>query len=180
MIFKILLHSLAIIVLAIIQSAGVSAFTGWLNDLQVFILAALLFLAVDKANLAFIYALGGGVALGFFSGLPFGLHLLALAGAVWTVYLVFENVITNRSLYSFALLALMANAVYKAFLYGFWYSLSWLNVDTALPLVDSRFWTLELKSLLLNLLITALAYQVLSFIGKKYQPAFLASLNRYG
>ena len=180
MIVRIIVNTAVILLLAVIQTAFVSALDGWLNNLQLIIIYTLLLIAIDKKPLAYIYAFASGLVLGFFSLAPFGLYALSLLFAVFIVDMVFENIITNRSLYSFVMLCAVANVSYKIFLYSSWSIVAWLKFDIAPFVVNPNFWLLEFKSLLLNMIVMLVAYQGLSFISKKYQPRFLLGFNRYG
>jgi hypothetical protein len=126
------------------------------------------------------YAFGIGLVMGFIGLAPLGLHALALVLAILAADLFFENVITNRSLYSFALLGLVANLAYKSILYSFWAGLDRLGIPGTAISFGSDFWSLEARSLAVNILMMALVYQVLIILSKKYKPAFLSGLSPYG
>lgn len=180
MIIRVLINVLVVILFALVQTSFISGLSSSLGGLQLAILLSLFFLAIDKKSLAFIYAFAIGLVMSFFSMAPFGLYALAFLLAVIVVDLVFENIITNRSLYSFIMLSVVANVSYKIFLYSFWMIISWLNYDLVPFVLDTNFWIFEIKILLVNMITMIVVYQALSYISKKYQPRFLVGFNRYG
>lgn len=110
------------------------------------------------------------IVLGFLNDIfnfhHFSFNLIAFFLTSLVIYLILKNIITNRSLYSFLFLSLIALIVNKLLFILF----SWIfNLKIAFS-----FNFLELFSeLLINLLVVLIIFNLLSFASRRLQPFFL-------
>ncbi len=127
---------------------------------------------VSLVVLVFIMVLGGletaawwfllnGFLLDLFAFKFFGFYTLLFAVILTAVYLLFNNVLTNRSLYAFLLLVAVAVLFYDLASYLV-LGLSWQN-----------FFIMELKRLGANLLLTIVIFYAITLLSYRLRPVFL-------
>lgn len=161
------------IALALLQFSLVSSLAFPWNNLNLVFLAIIFtFLAVGSCQ-AFFLAISAACFLDIWSFYPFGLFIFSLLLSTLIVYLILENFLTNRSLYSFLLLTLLG-LILESFLYHiFLLVFDWSVSFNSFFLTSASFWQSLLWSLLLNLLILALFFNLLALASRRLQPFFL-------
>lgn len=160
-------------ILALLQFSLVSAWmTPWsnLNLAMVAVIFAFLALGRDRA---WFLALAIGWFLDVFGFHPFGLSLLSLFLSAVLVYLVLENLLTNRSLYSFLLLTaigVLAEAIFYNLLL---LVVDWSGATGQFFLISNSFWTALFWNLLSSLLLIGLFFNLLALASHRLKPFFL-------
>ncbi|BFD25140.1 MAG: hypothetical protein JST_000464 [Candidatus Parcubacteria bacterium] len=102
----------------------------------------------------------------------FGLHLISLPLTVFFLYLLLTNVVTNRSLYSFLLLALSGSIFYNFFLYTF-LLLAPGGLTPGFFLGNASFWRYLGTQIIWSVGLMLLLFNLVSGLSKKFQPVFL-------
>lgn len=160
-------------VLALIQFSLLnSLFWPW-NNLDLIMVAIILAFLVFNREKTWLLAAASGWFLDSWGFHPFGLSFLSLFLSAVLVYFVLENVLTNRSLYSFLLLTAIG-IIFKSFLFQlFLLIFDWSGSVKNFFLIQISFWESLFWSLLLGLLIVGLFFNLLSSANRRLQPFFL-------
>ena len=106
MYFKIFLNILLLIGLAIAQAAFINSLPSFIGQLNIAVVVLVWLLNLSSFNNVLWWSVGIGVIFDLYSFLPFGLHTISLLVAITLTYWLFENFLTNWSVYSFAALTL--------------------------------------------------------------------------
>jgi len=159
--------------LALLQFSLVSALPWPWNNFNLLVVAFIFaFLTVGRDK-AWLLAAAAGCFLDIWSFHPFGLSLLSLLFSAVIVYIILENVLTNRSMYSFLLLTAIA-IISETFLYNiFLIILDWSGSASKFFLFSVSFWEALAWSLLLGLLVVGLFFNLLAMASRKLHPFFL-------
>lgn len=159
--------------LALIQFSLISALPWpWSNFNLAVIFYIFAFLALGRDQ-AWLLAAASGWFLDVWRFQPFGVSLLSLTLSALVVYLVLENVLTNRSLYSFLLLTaigLFAETIFYNILLTIF---DWSGAAGNFFLFNSAFWESLAWSLLLGLLVVGLFFNLLASASNRLKPFFL-------
>ena len=159
--------------LALAQFSLVSALPWPVNNFDLPVVAIIFaFLLVNRDRAWFLAA-----AMGWFLDIlafhPFGISIMALVLSAVIVYLILENFLTNRSLYSFLLLTVIG-ILSEAFLSNILLSIFDLSESTSrFFLVRGSFWESLGWSLLLGLVAVGLFFNLLAVVSRRFQPFFL-------
>lgn len=175
-ILKSIAFFLAGVLLSLLQFSWVSTWAWPLSSINLPILALILSLLLFKPKRTWLLALAAGLSLDIISFGPFGAHSLSLLVSIWIASLILNDLLTNRSLYSFLLLSLLtlfANAIlYQLFLLLFDWGLS----QSSFFLFQSSFWQILAWRILFSLLIVLLLFYVLVTLTRRLKP-FLLNKN---
>ncbi|MGE5426192.1 MAG: hypothetical protein ACM3PZ_03895 [Bacillota bacterium] len=160
-------------ILALVQFSFVSGLPDPAQNFDLPIIAFIFAFLLMSRDRAWFLAGATGWFLDAMSFHPFGISTLALLGSAIIVYLVLENVFTNRSLYSFLLLAvigitseaLISNALMAVF--------DWQGAGGRFFLWSAGFWEGLAWSLLLGLVAIGLLFNLLAAVSRRLQPFFL-------
>lgn len=120
----------------------------------------------------------GGTA-NLFSGFPFGTIPAILGVLAILLHHLFQNLFTNRSLYSLIILTMVGTAVHDLLLILSSFFLKKINlIPFALVTIEASFWKTEITHVLTN----SLAVFILFFIGRSltrmFQQRFLMTARR--
>lgn len=164
---------LASATLALLQFSFISALPWPLNNfnlsLTVIIFSFLLFDGDDVWLIA--------IFLGFFLDVwlfhPFGIAILSLFISALVLYFVLENLLTNRSLYSFLLLTMIAVISNTLFTRIFLIIFDWSGSSASHFLRSSLFWESFAWDLVLNLIVVGAIFSLLAILSRRLKPFFL-------
>lgn len=159
--------------LALIQFSLISAWSEpWsnLNLVMVAIIAAFLTLGRDQA---WFLAVATGFFLDVFAFHPFGIAMLSLFFSAVVIYLILENLLTNRSLYSFLLLTIIG-VLAEAFIYNLLLLVfDWSGSTSKFFLISVSFWQDLLWNMALSLILVGLFFNLLVLVSRRLKPFFL-------
>ncbi len=168
--FFLLLFSLF---LALIQFSFISALPApwsYVNLIIVAMLAA--FLTLGRSQ-AWFLAAASGFFLDIFTFHSFGVAMFSLFFCAVIVYLVLENWLTNRSLYSFLLLTFIG-VVAEALIYNFLLLiLDWSSSAGKFFLVSGSFWRELAGNIVISLILIGLFFNLLVLVSRRLKPFFL-------
>ncbi|MDD3285377.1 MAG: hypothetical protein PHG95_01975 [Patescibacteria group bacterium] len=159
--------------LAIIQFSLVSAWSSPWNNVNLVIAAIISAFLIFNRDQVWFLALASGWFLDVLGFHPFGVALLSLLSSAAVVYLVLENWLTNRSLYAFLLLTLIA-VVVEALSYNFLLLIfGWSESAGKLFLLSDYFWKDLAATILISLVLVGLFFNLLALAGRRLKPFFL-------
>ncbi len=170
---KILLNSILILILALVQTGFISGLPSWFGNFNLSLIILLFILVMGGLNLSLWWVIGTGTLLDIFSFEPFGTHLFSLVLTIVIVNFLLVHFFTNRSLYSFLALTFFGSLFYEFFSNSIGYFLSLILNKVSFLVLDERFWTGELKQLILNLFGTLILFYAFNFLSVKLKPVFL-------
>jgi len=157
--------------LALIQFSLISAWPGIFRQINLGLISLIFTLFFFGQRSALWLALILGFWLDLISFKFFGLYLISLVATVLGAQWILKDWLTNRSLYSFLLLILMATLAYN-FLVVILFSI-FLTDRSLFFLAQKNFWlTLGYQSAW-SLLAAALLFNLVASLTKKLQPVFL-------
>lgn len=120
---------------------------------------------------ALFFALVGGLALDCLSFHFFGFYILILFSTAWLSEIVLRGWLTNRSLYSFGLLILLATLIYNIIASCLLYFFS--ETATSFFLWNSSFWHSLAYQSIWSLLAALLLFSLASAATRRFKPFFL-------
>lgn len=165
--FKLILNIFLIILAVIFQVSFLNSLTQGLTliNLPLIIIILLIFFSLFKW--AWLWTLGTGILLDFFSFLHSGQTTLSLLLVFLIIYLLLTFVFTQRSLYSLIFLGVLATAFYQLSLFSFnklFYSLGFIDYE----IIFSSFYLKQLGwQILVSLVVFCLILLILLFLLKK-------------
>ncbi|MFA6428375.1 MAG: hypothetical protein WCW02_02415 [Candidatus Buchananbacteria bacterium] len=124
-----------------------------------FTLAVIILLSLNqKSNLTLALVLFAGLGKDFFSALPFGLYLLTLTLSVWFNQVLIKYYLTDKSLYSFGLIAVLGTIFYNCL---FWLinNLLYLKALSLVSLSWSHTIFFTLGQIIINYLLIYIYYR---------------------
>lgn len=168
---QILIFAAICLVASNLQFAFISSLPGVFNqiNLGLMLLVFILFFFGAKAALFFIFSFG--FLMDTFSFQFFGFYFICLVAAAVASYLILENWLTNKSLYSFWVLFLAATLVYNlaAVILAF-FAVNFQGLPGFLTL---SFWRNVFYQSAWNILAAALFFNIFVALAKRFQPFFL-------
>ncbi|HZJ40992.1 MAG TPA: hypothetical protein VFD16_01875 [Candidatus Saccharimonadales bacterium] len=159
------------LVAANLQFAFISSLPGAFNQINIglILLIFILFFFGAKASLLFIFSFG--FLMDIFSFQFFGFYFICLATAALVSYLILENWLTNKSLYSFWVLFLVATLAYN--LSAVILAFLTVNFQGMPGLFMLSFWRNVFYQSAWNILAAALFFNISVVLAKRFQPFFL-------
>jgi hypothetical protein len=168
---QILIFATVCLVAANLQFAFISPLPAAFSqiNLGLMLLIFILFFFGTKATLLFIFSFG--FLMDTFSFQFFGFYFISLAVAALVSYLILENWLTNKSLYSFWVLFLAATLAYNlaAVILAFLAA----NFQGLPGFFTLSFWRNILYQSAWNILAAALFFNISVALAKRFQPFFL-------
>lgn len=174
---KIIVNLIFIIGLVALQLSFISGLPGPFSNLNLVLVVLVFILGFASFNSAVWWSVGAGFMLEFFSFLPFGAHLFSLGLTIIIANFLLNYFFTNRSLYSFLILIVLATLAYELIINLI--SLIFTEANQHFFGSSINFWALTLEQILLNLLLTVIIYYLVHFIGKNLRPVFLIKSKKY-
>ncbi len=162
------------IILVVLQFSLISALPYPWYNINLLIVSLILVFLISSKEQAWLLAL----SLGYFSDLlsfqPYGAAIISLFFSAVIVYLILENWLTNRSLYSFLLLAVIGIVSERFIYYLFVFIFDWSGRVNGFFLFKAVFWESLAWSILAGLLIVIFSFHFLVLLSRKLQPFFLS------
>lgn len=144
---------------------------GFFGELNLIVLVLIFLLFFYNLKTAFLACLIFGFILDIFSFHFFGLNILSLFLALALSAKVSISWLTNRSLYSFLLINILAIFVYKA-LGGLFFYLSDFSFS-AFIFFRGDFWLGVLYQMIWAILISVISFNLMLSFNNKLKPDFL-------
>jgi hypothetical protein len=172
-IFQYLFLTILALVLVILQFSFISALPNPFFSINLLASAVILAFLISSKEKAWFLALVMGLFLDIFSFQVFGSSTLSLFLSAVLVYVVLENFLTNRSLYSFLFLAVIGilSEIILYHLFLFIFDLSGQN--SGLFFLKTSFWSSLAWSLLVGLVIVLVFFHFLVALNRRLKPFFL-------
>lgn len=161
-------HFLTILILTILDLTFMPRLAGGGEFLHLFPLALIFVFLLSNVRLAAIWALGGGLLAELFEFGPYGFHLIGLVLVLGVIVLLFERVMTNRSLYAVSVVAIAVTVVYDLSLVTGEY----LGGHQAIP--TRLFLQHEGLAILYSVVVSLLSFYIINGITRRLRPVFLA------
>jgi hypothetical protein len=159
--------------LALVQFSLISFLPWPWSNLDIILIAIIFSCLMVSRDRVWFLALAAGFFIDVFSFHPFGLSLLSLFLSAVIMYFVLENVLTNRSLYSFLLLSIIGITA-EAFIFNILLVIfDWSGSSGRLFLFSATFWESLAWSLALGVFLVALFFNLLALASRRLQPFFL-------
>lgn len=158
--------------IAIIQASSVSSFKGVVGALNLPLIALLFSLVFYRPAVFLVLASILGFWLDILNFEFFGLHLIVLSLTIYLLYLILTNVVTNRSLYSFLILAILGPVIYNLLLYTI-VALVPGGSEPGFFLVSGFFWKYLLWQIIWSAGFMLLFFNLANNLSKNLKPFFL-------
>lgn len=172
---KFLKHFLLGLILLVLQIAVIPVSPGNGQKLHV-ILVVVLFIGVAyKFHWAVLHAVFLGVMMDLYSALPFGVILVALMGALYFAFKVYEKLLTNKSFYTLLGLTVVATVAYN-FIIGIYFLAVYFFQAREIIFLRSAW--IDLTSNIgwqigFNLLLAAVLFVVFHFSSARFNAVFI-------
>jgi len=173
MYLKIFFNAILIILLIVVQFGLVTALPSFYSGINVLLVAIIFVLALWGEKVAWWWVLSIASIYDMISYTPMGVFLVTYVLVFFVVNFLQKNFFTNRSLYSFLVLTTFATISYKSVLYLSSTLFFMWSKEVSFNLFYNKFWLSELYSLLLNICLVFLVYNVINFVSKRLKPTFL-------
>lgn len=166
---KIISHLILIIIIALIDIAFMSRLPLGLHRVHLFPVMLLFVFLLGNIRYSAWWVIGGSYFLELFSFGVYGLHFLGLSLALGAIYILFEQVMTNRSLYSIAVVSGVSVFLYNSSLFLEMYignqqrSISW-----------PAFFTEQGVTIVYSIAIATVLFYLINAATKRLRPVFLA------
>ncbi len=169
---KSLIHILIIILAALFDIALVSGLPFGLYRIHLVVIALVFVLLLGNVRLAAWWVLLAGFIFEAFSFKTFGVYLVSLGLVSGLIYILFEKVVTNRSLYAVGLAAAAGSLFYDLLF------LLYNNLFSDVPLsAIGRDLGYELLGLAANAVIAVVIFYISSAVNRRLKPVFLTVSN---
>ncbi|MEI7497685.1 MAG: hypothetical protein WCK11_00180 [Candidatus Falkowbacteria bacterium] len=170
-------YSFAILLVTEIQLGALPAMPGVLAYTDVAIIFLLVVLVLYDVTTAFYFGLMLGIIFDVLNFWSFGQAVIGIEVVLVVCYILLTKVFTNRSLYSFLALTLIATVVY-------WLAIRITDITTGFVFSapSHLFFNPVALRLLgwkigLNLITSAITFQIATFISHSLKPVFLMKSN---
>ncbi|MFH1412653.1 MAG: hypothetical protein ABIG10_01325 [bacterium] len=170
MYIRIIFNLLLIFLMVIIQQAFIHALPLGFNYLNLVLITLVFILILFNLNLSLMWWLASAWLLDLFSFYPFGSHLLVFGIILLIIYWLLINFFTNRSLYSFLILIIIATIMYD---FGMYFANYLFSSEIGIEM-KAGWWIIELKHLIFNSGLTIVFFYALNFISHQFKPVFLS------
>ena len=166
---KIIGHLVLIILIALLDIAFMSRLPLGLNQVHLFPIILVFIFLLGNIRYSAWWVLGGSYMLELFSFGVYGLHFLGLILALGAIYILFERVMTNRSLYSIAAVSGISVLLYNSSLFLELYFNNQQR-DISWP----KFFTEQGVIILYSIVIAIILFYLINAATKRLRPVFLA------
>jgi rod shape-determining protein MreD len=170
---RIIFNIILIIFLTALQLAFINNLPGALSGLNLILIFLLFILILGNLEIALWWAVGAGIILDIFSFSIFGFFLITFCLMIFAANFLLVNFFTNRSLYSFCILATIVIFFYEFILNFIRYLTSFLGGSSFALILNFAFWKTKASELILNLLLVFILFYLVNFITNSLKPVFL-------
>lgn len=172
MIFRIAINILSMAILFWLQSGFISGLPLLFSHINIILIALVFILILRGLPIALYWALALGLLFDFYFFLPAGSHLLIFIIGISLVNIFLTSVFTNRSLYSFLALSGLMIVVCRLCFYLIGYSEQFITGKAFMQFSSQTLWS-EAAGLMINLIITAILFYLVSAVSKQLKPVFV-------
>lgn len=158
---------IAILVVSFLDATFIGSLPFGLHRLHLLPLALIFVLLLSNIRLAAWWALVGGLVLEVFSFRFFGTYLILLFIILIIIQVLFEKVITNRSIYSIIIISAIVTIVWDLVFLLIDYQAGFVVVTW----LDS-FRIISL-SLAVNIIAASLVFYIINAFSRRFRPVFL-------
>lgn len=168
---QIIFLALFCLVLSALQFSFISSLTGAFNQINIGLIVMMFILFFFGFRLAAFFIFFFGAFMDIFSFQYFGFHLISLTIAALVAYIISENWLTNKSLYSFWVLCLVISLIYSftAAIFAFLFS----GFQGEFIIFNFSFWRSLFYQSVWNLLAASVFFNIFISLAKKFKPFFL-------
>lgn len=175
---KVLIHILKVIAILALHLAVVPNFIN-ISYLNVALIFVLFVTIANSFNVGLVYALIIGFVIDIYSFTTFGVHTLAMFITVISVYKIFIQFFTNKSIYALAGLTLISTVIFNFVLF------SYKNIFFLFVAKDqynlSRFSYLALDQLLweiiFNMVVVVVLFFIFNLLSRKFNAVFIDTVK---
>lgn len=160
----------AIIIVALFDISVIQSLPFSLAFFQILPIALVFVFLLGNIRLTIVWAICGGILLEAFTFGAYGFHLIGLGASVIIISLLFERIITNHSLYSVSVVAMLSTLVYDISLL-IKQSIDGLYIDWG------NIVAVEALTFLYSIMLSVTAFYVINNITRRLRPVFLAKKN---
>ena len=162
------------VILSVLQFSLISALPYPWYNINLLIVSLILVFLISSKEQAWTLALFMGYFSDLLSFQPYGSAIVSLFVSAVIIYLILENWLTNRSLYSFLLLTVIGIISEHFIYYLFVFIFDWSGQTNGFFLFKAVFWESLAWSILSGLLIVIFSFHFLVLLSRKLQPFFLS------
>lgn len=173
MYLKIIVTSILILFLVIIQVAFISGLPTYFSNFNVVLVMLVMILGFSSFKNALLWAVAVGFLWDMFSFSLFGLHIFALVASVFLANFLLENILTNRSLYTFLALTVAVSLLYEFLVSALTFLLAIFFNQSLSSNFPANFWVDEFFKVLVNMALAFVLFYLISFFSKRFKPMFL-------
>lgn len=162
-----LVSLIAIIAVAFIDAVFIGSLPFGLHRLHLLPLALIFVLLLSNIRLASWWALIGGLVLEVYSFRFFGSYLILLFIILIIIQVLFEKVITNRSIYSIIIISAIVTVIWDLACLVIDYQAGFMLMDwlSALRIMS--------LSLVVNIIAASLTFYIINAFSRRFRPVFL-------
>ncbi len=166
---KIVVYALVITLVAVLDATVISTLPFGLFRIHLLPLALVFVVLLSNIRVAAWWALLGGLVLELFSFRRFGMYLALSWVSLALIAFLFEKLVTNRSLYSVALISGAVTVMYDVLflLFDYW--------NGAIFRSFSQLALSFLFSLCINIVVAGIIFYISNFATRRLRPVFLSN-----
>ncbi|MCK4540328.1 hypothetical protein KAU09_04200 [Candidatus Parcubacteria bacterium] len=173
MYLKILNQIIFFSLITLIQIGFVGALPVWFSEFNLVLLILVFFLGFNKLKTALFWGAGMGIVYDLYSFAPSGAYTISMVITIFLAYFLMENFLTNRSLYSFLVLASFTFFCFEFFSYAI-INISSLALNREfLFIFNKSFFLHKMYGLFLNLFLMSIFLYLFNFFSFRFKPVFL-------
>lgn len=162
-------HFILIVIVALLDVAFSGRLPFGINQIHFFPIVLIFVFLLGNIRYAGWWVLGGAYFLELFSFGIYGFHFLGLALSLSAIYILFERVMTNRSLYSIAAVSTVSIILYNTALFFSDYIESNQNtIDWSTLLAN------QTVAIVYSIITAIVLFYLINAVTKRLRPVFLA------
>lgn len=173
MFLRITINIFLLFAVFVFHLAFVKSFGSWFSYFNLGLVALIFVLDFSGFFWSMCWALGLGFLFDIFYFHPFGIYIFCFLILVFTSYFLFIRFFTNRSLYSFLALTLIATLVFEIFYHLIVYIVNFYTWTGNFYLWSGEFWNIFFKSAVVNLVAVILLFNIFNFVSNRFNAVFL-------
>jgi len=170
---KIIFTILFTVFLVATQLSFISGLPAGFSNVNLILVSLIFISVIGGSKFSVWWAIGAGLFMDILSFLSFGTYLLSLVAIALLIDFSLKKWFTNRSLYTFLALTILATVSYSILIKLSSYLMHFLSGSGFILILNEKFWTNELSQLVLNLLSVAVIFYFFNLLSIKLKPVFL-------
>ena len=170
---KILINAIFSIVIFIFQLSFLNSLPLYFHYISAVLITIVFVLSIGGIRDAFWWVIFFGVLADLYSFSVFGVYIISYLTVLFVLNLLLNNFFTNRSLYSFFILTIIAILIFEILSYLLIYLFSFIFNSEFLFDINLYLFIQIIIKIFVNLVAVMLIYYILNFISKKLKPVFL-------